>query len=48
MDNSNKSLQPMAIIKKAAQQIKSQNIEHQKMKENFTKGWQKWGIQVKK
>jgi len=48
MEKFNKSLQPMAIIKKAAQQIKTQNVEHQKMKENFAKGWQKWGIQMKK
>jgi len=44
MNGRNKeSLQPLNIIKKALQGIKSQQIIHQKMKDGFQREWNTWG-----
>ena len=44
MDSRNKeSLQPLTIMKKALQGIKSQQTIHQKMKDGFKREWDTWG-----
>lgn len=48
MSKLKKPLQPLSIIKHAARELKSQQEEHEKMKDSFRREWQKWGIQTKR
>lgn len=41
-------LRPLDIIKTAQHNIFTQREEHKKMKENFNREWQKWGVSPKK